>query len=187
MDGYHGGANEDGYLNDASGYDGDETRDFLSQAPAYAGSGGPTGFRNDSGDVFGYGVGSNGPSLSHLGFSDLDLNATQSWPDLARYQEILQSPAEDGGSGSAQGPPPVRVPSRAGRGSLGLRPPRRRVPPLGPHGDEAGGSAGGSRRAGVRRSLVQPAAADEEVPPTNVPVRYYSLYSYSSHLLPYFR
>ena len=172
MAGYHGGSHQDGDFNDvsldnASGYgDGSETMDFLSQAPPYAGSGAHTGFRNNSGDVFG----SNAPSLSHLGFSDLDLNASQSWPGLGRYQEILQSPAEDGGNGIGDGPPPVRVPSRAGRGSLGLRPPRRRVPPLGPHGDEAGGSAGGSRRPGVRRSLVQPAAADEDVPPTNVPV-----------------
>jgi len=172
MDGYHGGSHQDGDFNDvsldnASGYgDGSETMDFLSQAPPYAGSGAHTGFRNNSGDVFG----SNAPSLSHLGFSELDLNASHSWPSLACYQEILQSPAEDGGSGSAHDPPPVRVPSCAGRGSLGLRPPRRRVPPLGPHGDEAGGSAGGSRRPGVRRSLVQPAAGDEDVPPTNVPV-----------------
>jgi len=177
MAGYHGGSHQDGDFNDvsldnASGYgDGSETMDFLSQAPPYAGSGAHTGFRNNSGDVFGYGFGSNAPSLSHLGFSELDLNASHSWPGLARYQEILQSPAEDGGSGIGDGPPPVRVPSRAGRGSLGLRPPRRRVPPLGPHGDEAGGSAGSSRRPGVRRSLVQPAAAaDEDVPPTNVPV-----------------
>ncbi|CAD6223371.1 unnamed protein product [Miscanthus lutarioriparius] len=175
MDGYHGGSNQDGDFNDgcldnASGYgDGSETRDFLSQAPPYAGSRAHTGFRNNSGDVFGYGFGSKAPSLSHLGFSELDLNASHSWLGLARYQEILQSPFERRRRGSSHDPPPMRVPSHAGRGSLGLRPPRRRVPPLGPHGDEAGGSTGGSRRPGVRRSLVQPAAADEDVPPTNVP------------------
>jgi len=108
MAGYHGGSHQDGDSNDvsldnASGYgDGSETMDFLSQAPPYAGSGAHTGFRNNSGDVFG----SNAPSLSHLGFSELDLNASHSWPGLARYQEILQSPAEDGGSGSAHGPLP---------------------------------------------------------------------------------
>jgi hypothetical protein len=103
----------------------------------------------------------------------LDLNASQSWAGMEAYQRILQTGAEEGGSGSMEAHS-GRVPSRSGRGSLGLRPPRAggvggagRVPHR--QRGSTSGDGGSSRGRGARRRLEQ-AAPDDSMPPPQVPV-----------------
>jgi hypothetical protein len=54
---------------------------------------------------------------SRLDFGGLDLNFGSDWSAMLGYEELLRSGGVDG----SQGPPPVRVPARSGRGTLGLR------------------------------------------------------------------
>ena len=87
------------------------------------------------------------------------------------YQGILQSRAQYGGSGSFA-PPTVRVPSRSGRGSLGLRPPRGAsgsggagvVPPR-QRGSASSGASGSRGRGACRR---QEPPADDDLPPPQI-------------------
>jgi hypothetical protein len=146
---------------------------------------------------------SSNPYASQLRLDSLDLNASQSWAGMETYQGILQSGAEEGGTGSID-PHPPRVPSRSGRGSLGLRPPHSggvggaRPPPRGDSGTggagrvpprqrgSTSGDAGSSRGRGARRRLEQ-AAPDDSMPPPQVPIWIdFPLYSMSSELGKFF-
>jgi hypothetical protein len=141
-DGSFNSAYGDGGFNSGFG-EGGHTRDFLSQPLSVSASGAHT----SAGAPPPAFASSSNPSPSQLRLDSLDLNASQSWPDMEAYQGILESGYVDGGSGRF-GPPAVRVPSRSGRGSLGLRPPRGasgsggggRVPPR-----QRGGASGGGR------------------------------------------
>ena len=96
MDGHDGGTPEGAY--------GDGGR--YRQDGAY-GDGGPTGVPYNPVYPPAYGMApSSSLQPSRLDLGRLDLNSTSTWED-------------------SQGPPPVRVPARAGRGTLGLRGERR--------------------------------------------------------------
>jgi hypothetical protein len=97
MEGFNGDGN-DGHQFNYDGYTSDfgHTRDFLSQPPAFFASGAytfvgapPPGFPSSS-----------NPTPSQLRLDSLDLNVVQSWANMHTYQGILQSGAQDGGSGS---------------------------------------------------------------------------------------
>lgn len=177
MEGYHGVA---------------ETRDFLTLQSAYSTMWGVPSSSNPSASqlrldspMLGVPSSSN-PSTSQLRLDSLDLNAGHSWEDMDTYEGILASEGQEGGSGTFN-PPPMRMRSRSGRGSLGLRPPRSvglgsglPTPPV----DNATGGAGRglprhrgctsagpstSRGRGARRRLEQ-ALEDDTVPPPQVPV-----------------
>lgn len=114
MDGHNGGTPEGAY--------GDGGR--YGQHGAY-GDGGPTGIPYNPVYPPAYGMApSSSLQPSRLDLGGLDLNSTSEWED-------------------SQGPPPVRVPARSGRGTLGL---------LGLHGERGlGGCAflgGGSAHVG---------------------------------------
>ena len=131
----------------------------------------------------------------------LDLNAGDPWAGSNAYEVTVGSGAEDGGNDSEYPThPPLRLPSRSARGTLGLRaarqaargggglaraPSRSSLPtsrggrgPVMPRQREgAGGSAGGSRGRGACRRGPTAAASDdneaamEDDAPPQVPVQ----------------
>jgi hypothetical protein len=124
----------------------------------------------------------------------LDLNVGQSWLDIHAYKGILRSEAKDGGSGSSNTPRPVHVPFHSSKGTLGLRAPHNsggggggplahgasasvgvgRVPPLPLQCGATFGSSGGSRGRGARRRLPVAADDNDDIPPAEVPINYFS-------------
>ena len=131
-DGYHGDAyNADDFFGHDNTYAGtyveDRTaRDFLSEAPSFRA---PSSSRQRTAPA-------PTPTPSHLGFSNLDLNAGEGWPSLDAYGDTFRSGPEEGGADITSAPPPVRVPApntgappvfRAGRsGTAAVRGPGRR-------------------------------------------------------------
>ncbi|XP_039780736.1 homeobox protein engrailed-1-like [Panicum virgatum] len=120
--GRHNGADGDGgsYGHDGAYGDGGRTRDFLSPQVAF-----PPGFPYNP--VYppppppAYGMASSSSlQPSRLDFDALDLNSASEWSDTSGFGDLVRP----GGAAVRQGPPPVRVPARSGRGTLGLRGPR---------------------------------------------------------------
>ena len=114
MDGQDGGRH-----NGADGYGGSygHTRDFLSPQAAF-----PPGFPyNPVYPPPTYGMASSSSlQPSRLDFDALDLNSASEWSDTPGFGDLVRP----GGAAVRQGPPPVRVPARSERGTLGLRGPR---------------------------------------------------------------
>ena len=167
-DGYHGDAfNADEFFGHDNTYAGDyvedrTARDFLSEAPSFRA---PSSSRQRSAPA-------PTPTPSHLGFSNLDLNAGEGWPSVDAYGDTFRSGPEEGGADITSAPPPVRVPApntgappvfRAGRGGtaavrqpgprrLGSMDPERAVPMGPPSAPRA--------RAGRRRRFLQLSPTD---------------------------
>ena len=106
-DGYHGDAyNADDFFGHDNTYAGDyvddrTARDFLSEASSFPA---PSSSRQRTAPV-------PTPTPSHLGFSNLDLNAGEGWPSVDAYGDTFRSGPEEGGVNITSTPPPVRVPA----------------------------------------------------------------------------
>jgi hypothetical protein len=125
MDGYNGDGNDDAYGDDGAYGDSIPTRDFLSRPATFSSAApyNPNAFGMPS---------SSSLNPSRLDFGGLDLNSGSDWAAMLGYEDLLRSGGVDG----SHGPPPVRVPGRSGRGTLGLR------------GARGGRGRGGSASAG---------------------------------------
>jgi hypothetical protein len=110
MDGYSDGGNDDAYGDDGGYGDNIPTRDFLSRPATFSSAApyNPNAFGMPS---------SSSLNPSRLDFGGLDLNSGSDWAAMLGYEDLLRSGGVDG----SHGPPPVRVPGRSGRGTLGLR------------------------------------------------------------------
>jgi hypothetical protein len=113
MDGYNGDGNDDAYGDDGAYGDSIPTRDFLSRPVTFSSVAAynPNAYSMAS---------SSSLNPSRLDFGGLDLNSGLDWAAMLGYEELLHSRGVDG----SHGPPPVRVPTRSGRGTLGLCGPR---------------------------------------------------------------
>ena len=167
-DGYHGDTfDAEDFFGHANTYAGDyvedrTARDFLSEAPSFRA---PSSSRQRN-------AAAPTPTPSHLGFSNLDLNADEGWPSMDAYEDILRSDPQEGRVDITSGPPPVRVPApntgappafRAGRsGTTAVRRPGprclrcmdpERATPMGP-------PSAPCARARRRRRLLQSQPTD---------------------------
>jgi hypothetical protein len=113
MDGYNGGGNDDAYSDDGAYGDSIPTRDFLSRPATFSFA---VAYNPNAYDM----ASSSSLNPSRLDFGGLDLNSGSDWAAMLGYEELLCSGGVDG----SHGLPPVRVPTRGSRGTLGLRGPR---------------------------------------------------------------